>query len=300
MSTLLALLVTSLGLGLLAQRSKRFPPQTNEALNAFILNVSLPALVLRAMHQVPLTTSLLGGAAMMWMQILGAWGLFVVLGKLFKWPRGTVGALVLTGGLGNTAFVGLPLIEAVIGKSALGVGVFVDQIGSFLALSTVGMVVAGWASGQASSPVAIVKRVALFPPFIALVVALLLRPFTYPAFVETTLVRLGDMLTPLALFSIGFQLRFVGMRERLNAIGSGLLYKLALSPLMAGLTLALLMPTDSVVWKVAVLQCAMGPMVTGGILAAQNDLDPPLAAAMVGLGTPVSALTLIGVIAAIS
>ena len=37
---------------------------------------------------------------------------------------------------------------------------------------------------------------------------------------------------------------------------------------------------------------AMPPMVTGGILASQNDLDPPLAAAMVGVGIPLSAATI--------
>jgi predicted permease len=48
--------------------------------------------------------------------------------------REQLGALALCCGLGNTSFVGLPLIEAIAGKEALGPAAVVDQLGSFLAL----------------------------------------------------------------------------------------------------------------------------------------------------------------------
>lgn len=291
MSGLIALLVTSLGLGFLARRTGLFPRDTHVAVNALVLYVALPALVLRVMHEVPLTPGLLVGAAMLWLQFLLAWALFALLGRAFDLPRGVVGALVLTAGLSNTAFVGLPVIEAALGPGALGVAVFVDQMGSFLTVSTLGMVAAAWAAGKATDARAMVRKVVLFPPFLALVAALLLRPLHYPPFVETTLHRLGELLTPLALFSVGFQLEHTGLRTRLGALGVGLTYKLVLSPLIAGLVLLLFVSAESVVWKVTVLQCAMSPMVTGGILASQNQLDPPLAAAMVGVGTFAAAIT---------
>jgi predicted permease len=40
-----------------------------------------------------------------------------------------------------------------------------------------------------------------------------------------------------------------------------------------------------------VLEAAMGPMITGGIIAMQKGLNPPLVAAMLSLGIPLSLLT---------
>ncbi|NEJ26314.1 AEC family transporter, partial [Rhizobium leguminosarum] len=51
MGQVIGLLGVCLVLGVLARASGRFPGGTAPAFNAFILNVSLPALVLRAMHR---------------------------------------------------------------------------------------------------------------------------------------------------------------------------------------------------------------------------------------------------------
>ncbi len=300
MSGLLSVLVASLGLGLLARRSKLFPAQTPAALNAVVLNVALPALVLRAIHTVPMSTELFVAAAMMWVVFLGAWGLFTLLGRVARLSSRTVGALVLTGGLSNTAFIGLPVLEAVWGPKALGIGVVIDQLGSFLVMSTLGLAVAAASSGESASPAAIAKKVAFFPPFIALVVAFLLRPVEYPLWLDTVLERFGSMLTPLALFSVGFQLQISGLRERMGPLAAGLGWKLVLAPSVVAAVLALFIGTDALVWKATVVQSAMAPMVTGGIIASQYDLDPPLAAAMVGLGIPLSAATIATLVALVT
>ena len=297
MAGLIALLFASLLLGIVARRVRAFPPATPHALNAVILYIALPALVLKVLRSVHLSVALGFAASMLWLQFVAALGLFLLLGRIFKWSRSTIGAVTLTAGLSNTAYVGLPVIEAVFGHNALGIGVMVDQLGSFLVLSTLGMATAAALSGSRTQPRMIAKRVILFPPFLALVAALALHGVAFPSWADLTLQRLGDLLTPLALFSVGFQLEVGGLRGRISGLGAGLLFKLVISPILAGLVFALLTSPASLEWKVTVLQCAMPPMVTGGILAAQYDLDPPLAAAMVGLGIPVSAGTLAAVIA---
>ncbi len=300
MQGLVALVVLSLAAGMIARRTKRFPLQTAEAVNALVLNVALPALVLRAMHRVELEWGLLAGAAMLWLQFLFAALLFTGLGRLARLPRGTVGALVLTAGLSNTAFMGLPIIEATLGRDALGTAVFVDQLGSFLLVATLGLAFAAAASGRRLEPRAVAAKLLGFPAFIALACAFALRGVEFPLWLDTTLLRLGELLTPLALFSVGFQLRLGKVRERLGALALGLGYKLVLAPLLLALTLLLFEDRASQTWTVTVLQCAMPPMVTGSILAAQHDLDPPLAAAMVGVGIPVSAATLAAVISLVT
>jgi predicted permease len=100
------------------------------------------------------------------------------------------------------------------------------------------------------------------------------------------------MMTPLALFSVGFQLQLGALRERVGPLFVGLTYKLLLAPALAAAVLMLFTDPTTLVWKSTVVQSAMAPMVTGGIIAADHDLDPPLAAAMVGVGIPLSAATL--------
>jgi hypothetical protein len=291
MSQLAGLLAASLLLGALARRSGRFPEQTALVLNAYVLNVALPALVLRAVHRLTLAPELFAAAATPWFVFGGAWLFFRALGPRLGLPPRTVAALVLTAGLSNTAFVGLPLIEGLMGREALRVAVVIDQLGSFLAVGTVATLFAARATAKDTRPVALLKKVVGFPPFLALVAAFLAHPWDWPAWVEVVLGRLGDLLTPLALFSVGFQLRPSGLKGRVPALALGLGYKLVVAPLGVVLLLLALPGMGRLTFEVSVLQAAMAPMVTGAILAADNGLDPELSALMVGLGIPLSFAT---------
>lgn len=292
MTHLLALLGLAFGLGLLARRSARFPAGTPAALNAFLLNVALPALVIRAVHALELTPALAGVALAPWLLFLGAWALFALAARPLGLAPETRACLVLTAGLGNTAFVGLPLTEALLGPGALPVAVVADQLGSFLTLVTLGAYVAshGAAARHGAGPVRwgdVALRVLTFPPFLALVVAVLSRPFALPGWLDAALARFGALLTPLALFSVGFSLRLGGVGARARALALGLGYKLVLGPALgAALLWALRVPPP--VMAPAVLQLAMAPMVSAALLAAEHDLDAELGTLMVGLGLPLS------------
>jgi hypothetical protein len=290
-SHLIALLVVSLVLGLLARRCGRFPEQTALVLNAFILNVAVPALVLRVVHKVSLAPELLAAAATPWLVFGGSWLFFRTVGPRLGFAPDTVSALVLTSGLSNTAFVGLPLLEGLMGPKALEVAVVVDQLGSFLALATVATLFAARAAAKDTRPGVLLRKVLGFPPFLALVAALLARPWEWPGWLDGVLGRLGELLTPLALFSVGYQLRLSGMKGRVRALALGLGYKLVLAPVMVALVLLVLPGIGRLTFEVSVLQAAMAPMVTGAILAADHGLDPELSALLVGLGIPLSFAT---------
>jgi hypothetical protein len=289
MSNVIGLLGACLVLGALARRSGRFPEAAPVALNAFVLNVALPALVLRAVHGLAFAPGLLLAAATPWLVFLMAFGLFRGLGGRLGLSRDTAACLVLTGGLSNTAFVGLPMAEALLGHAALGVAVVVDQLGSFMVLGTLATLFAARASAEVELDTgALLKRFLVFPPFLALVLGLVLRPFAYPGWVEALLERLGDMLTPLALFSVGFQLRLGRVHHHVRPLVLGLGYKLVLAPAVIALLVLGIPGMPSLTRQTIVLQAAMAPMVSGAILAAEHDLDPELSALMVGIGIPLS------------
>jgi len=293
MIAVISLLGVCLVLGVLARRTGRFPPETAVVLNAFILSVALPPLVLRVVHQLEFRPGLFAAAASPWVIFLAAVALFRWVGPRLGLKRESVAALVLTGGLSNTAFVGLPMSEALLGQEGLAVAVVVDQLGTFLVLATLATLFAARASAgedEALRPAALLRKVMTFPPFIALVLALVLRPLSFPAWLDTVLERLGSTLTPLALFSVGFQLQLRGLRARAGALALGLGFKLALAPALVVLALWAL-PVAPIVREATIMQNAMAPMVSGAILASQHKLDPELAALMVGFGIPLSFLT---------
>jgi predicted permease len=288
------LLVVCFLAGVLLKRTGRFPAATPAALNGFVIHVSLPALALLHIHNLRLDRALLYSAAMPWLLFGAAVLFFRYLGRLFSLSRATVGALILVGGLGNTSFVGLPMIEAYYGKELLGVGLIADQLGSFLVLSTLGIFAATLYSAGEISPRQMARKVLIFPPFQALILAFLLTPVPFPAWLATVLQKLGDTLTPLALASVGFQLQLSHIKGELKPLSLGLLYKLLLGPALLALLYVILLGGSGKVMQVTLFEAAMAPMITAGIIAVDHDLNPPLVTLMLGIGIPLSFVTLPG------
>lgn len=288
----LALLALCFVAGLFLQRSPAFPKEAHKVLNGYVIWVSLPALVLVHIPKVQLEADLLLPVLTPWLVACMAVCLFAGLARFFGWSRATWVTLVLTGGLGNTSFLGLPMVEALIGAEGLGLALLIDQLGTFLALYTVGLPLAGWASGQATSWGSVVRSVVLFPPTVALFLALLLHPFmVFPSWLDGALLRIGASLAPVALVAVGLQLQ-IGeiMREKLTLF-VGLFYKLLLAPFLIYLFLMGIQVQDPLVVAVTTLENAMAPMITGSIVAVQFGLNARLASLMVGVGIPLSFLT---------
>jgi predicted permease len=222
---------------------------------------------------------------------LGA-GFFWVWGHWLRLSRASIGALTLVGGLGNTSFVGLPMIESLHGPDGMALGLLIDQLGSYLALSTVGVLAATlYGAEERASLRAMATKVATFPPFVALVVALALRQVPFPPAFDLLLARVGDTLAPLALLSVGMQLRFNALREQRRALCLGLVYKLVACPALVVGVLLLLDNGVGTVSRVSVIEAAMPPMIGAGIVAAQARLNAPLVSTMIGIGIPLGLST---------
>jgi predicted permease len=84
-------------------------------LNTCIIYVAFPALILSRLHGPHLRPDLLLSVMMPWLMFLMGAALFWTVARYLDLPPNTTGALMQTGGLGNTSFVGLPIIEALSG-----------------------------------------------------------------------------------------------------------------------------------------------------------------------------------------
>lgn len=184
------------------------------------------------------------------------------------------------------------MIEAYYGKEGLVHGIIVDQLGSFMVLSTLGIFTAGIYSNGKLSALSILRRVTAFPPFIALTAAVFLMPFDYPEWFALLLGRLGDTLAPIALVSVGYQLRLSHLSGNTRNLVLGLSFKLLIAPLLLSLLYLGLFGMQGLPVRITLFEAAMPPMITAGIIASEHHINPPLASLMVAVGIMASFFTL--------
>ena len=287
------LLMACFLVGMLLRWSGRLPANAHAVLNGFVIHVSLPALTLLYVHALRLEAGLLIPIAMPWVMFGVGFLLFRAAGRLLALSRGTVGALILTGSLANTSFIGLPMIEAYYGAQGLALGILIDQMGTYLVLSTLGLVVAAtYGHGAGISARSVTRRLLTFAPFLSLLVAVLLIPLPYPAWFDVLLRRLGTTLVPLALVSVGFQIQWSAVRGKLRELAMGLGFKLVAGPAVVALLFAGLLGARGETIQITIFEAAMAPQIGAAIIAMDHDLDPALVTLMVGVGIPLSFLTL--------
>jgi malate permease and related proteins len=280
-------------LGFLLRRSGRLPDNAAASLNGFVVHISLPALTLTYVHGLKLDVSLIPAALMAWVMFGIGCGFFWLAARALNFSRATTGGLMLTGGLANTSFIGLPMIETFYGPQFLGLGILIDQLGSYFVLSTLGILVASfYSSNRSINAKAVIRKIVLFTPFQAFVLALLLMPFEYPVWLDDLLRRLGATLVPIALVSVGYQLHFSHVRGKACALTIGLVFKLIVAPALILLLFASVPGAEGKELSVTVFEAAMGPMIGAAIVAIDHELDPPLLTLMIGVGIPLSFLTL--------
>lgn len=287
-----ALILAMLALGLAFQRLRVFPDNAAEVLNKVVLYVCLPASVLIYAPRLELGREVLAVAAVPWLLLLATVALVSLATRALKLRADEHAVLLLCVALGNTSFLGYPLVRALLGEDALPFAVIYDQFGAFLILSTFGLYVLARYGGDAKpTPALIARRIATFPPFLALVFGLTLMPEAPPAWIAGGLQRLADALLPLVVLAIGLSLQLKLPRDELKPLAAGLALKLAVMPLLA-LAIAPLLGLTAVQHDTVVLESAMPPMITAAALAISHRLAPGLAAAMVGYGILLSLLTL--------
>ncbi len=290
MSSLLMLFVC-LALGVLVARFGKPPSGIVHGINWWVIQIALPALVLAFIPQIKFESQLWFPVAAMWVVFFGAWLVFAVLGRWLHWSRARIGCLTLVCGLGNTSFMGYPMMQALHGKEGLAMAVVADQLGCFPLLASAGVVVASLYAGRTPQPAIIVRRILTFPAFIALVLGVIVGALGgWPELIQNALIPIGGTLTPLALFSVGMQFKFKLGEKQVAAVGLGLGWKMVLAPL-ACVGLGVAAGVSGVTFIVGVLQAAMAPMISAAILADEYGLEPPLANSVLGAGIVLSLIT---------
>lgn len=288
------LLFICLVIGVAFQFVKAFPKNMHLSLNQFVIYVSLPSLGLYYIPKIHISTALLYPLGIAWLGFGLSFLFFYSVGKYYGWSKKLTGCLIITAGLGNTSFVGFPVIEALYGSKGMETAIIVDQPGSFVVMATLGIIVATLFSRESLSTKTIVLKITLFPPFIAFSVALLMNFANqdFPVLLQNVFQRIGSTVTPIALVAVGLQLKIERKSKHWKFLGLGLLFKLIITPLFFYILYRKLFCASGLMIDVSIMEAAMAPMITGVILASSYGLKPKLASMMIGIGIPLSFLTL--------
>jgi len=287
----LAVVLACFALGLLLQRW--IPPATAlvEPLDRAVVGVTLPALILARLPELELGADLVVPVAAAWGAAAVAVVAVVVAARRFAWDRVTTGTLLLVTPLGNTTFLGLAMVEALLGDAARDRALAFDQLGSFLGLAVYGSVVAArWGHGEPGwQPIA--GRLLRFPPFLAVLASFALRAVELPDGLVDGLGAVGQLVGPLAMLTVGLRFRLALSDHGRRAARWCLGIKMGLMPLALLAAAAVAGGLDDPAWSASVLEAGMPPMVTAGVVAGQSDLDGDLAATVVGAGLLLALVT---------
>lgn len=287
-----ALILFMLALGMLFARLKALPANAAETLNRVVLYVCLPAAVLTYVPRLHLDPSLLGLVATPWLLALATFALVWLADRWLGFRRDEYAVLLLCVALGNSSFIGYPMVRALLGDQALPYAVVYDQFGTFVLLSTFGLyILARYSGDMPPSAGEILRRIVKFPPLWALVFGLTLMPEHPPAWIGAGLQRLSDAMLPLVMLAVGFSIQLRLPRDEVRPLAVGLTLKLLAMPLLA-LPLSWAFGLHGQMLQVNVLESAMPTMITAAALAISHNLAPRLAAALVGYGILLSLATL--------
>ncbi len=278
------LILLCLVLGYAMQRFQIFSQDAPKTLNLFVIYVSLPAMILLQVPKLSFSNELLIPVVIAWIVMAVSAIMTLYLSRFYGFSKEVTGSLMLVAILTNSSFLGIPIIHAYMGESALAYIMIYDQFGTFLAFALYGTFIVSYYSHASEVNLKIIAtKIAIFPPFLALVLALMLMGVSFEEHIVKVLFTLSNTIVPIALVAVGLQLQLRLSKEELKPFSVALVIKLLIAPLVA-LMVAKLFGWSNQASHVSILEAGMAPMITAGAMASMAGLAPKLSSAIVGYG----------------
>ncbi|EHQ30345.1 AEC family transporter [Mucilaginibacter paludis] len=278
--------------GMVFQAARLVPADAHKGINTWILYLALPAVSFKYIPSIHWSAQMLFPALSSVVVWAGSWVFMELYCRSKKYTQRTRSTLELASGYSNTSFLGFPLIAAYFGEQYLSIAIICDQM-MFLLLSTTGIinVVKGDRTGAGRAGVVmILKRLVTFPPFIGCVLALVLSHFFNLSFAQPFFGKLAATVGPLALFSVGLQLKFKGWKQQISQLSVTMLYKLMIAPVLV-LIAALVIGIRGDIARVSIFEAAMPTLITSSIISEQFHLNFRLVNLIIGVSILVGFFT---------
>ncbi len=285
------LILLAIVIGYIINRLNIFSKDAPTILNQFAIYISLPAMILLQIPKLSFSIDMIIPIIVAWIVMFISAILILVLSKIFSFSKEITGSLMLVSILTNSSFLGIPIINAYMGESAMPYVLVYDQLGTFIALATYGTFIASYYSNKNKITFKIMTlKVLTFPPFLSLIVALFLIGVEFNPVITKVLSSFASTIVPVALVAVGLQLQLRLPREEIKPFSVALIVKLIIAPLIAFI-ICKIFNWNNQASIVSIMEAGMAPMITAGAIASMAGLAPRLSTAIVGYGIIISFIT---------
>ena len=262
-------------------------------LTTVVYTLLLPALVLDVLWDSPLgwesSRLALTAAGGVLACILLAWAAY----RIGRTPPAITGALIIASAFPNATYMGLPVLEQLLGPWARGIAIQYDLFACTPLLLTLGILIARH-YGHHDHRENVMIGLSKVPPLWAAITAVALNMGGIPQtqWLDDFLSLLGGPVVPLMLISLGLGLRWSEWRPRYaSLLLPVLIIQLIIAPWLVhaiGKGIGL----DARVLQGAVLEAAMPSLVLGIVLCDRYGLNVGVYAIAVTLTTAMSLITI--------
>ncbi|NPV87993.1 AEC family transporter [Coprothermobacteraceae bacterium] len=264
MAVIVSLLLL-IALGYVLRAYRILDAADGKTLYKLIFDIALPALAFQAMYLSTFDRGLVAIAA-------GVLILHVLGNALFRVAPPRLKEVVFAGWLGNTAFMGYPIVQMIYGQEALVKAVVYDQ-------TNIALVILLWIGRDWKS--------LLRAPFIGMALGFLLHNVPLPSVVLDAIRMVASLTSPLAMIYTGFNLNV----NWVSRVVPAAVMKLAVLPAI-GLAVAKTFGLPQLDASVFVLQAGMPTMVASVIFGQELRLDTSFLSKAVVMSTIVYPLAL--------
>lgn len=305
-------LIAWVGLGIIL--GHRLPPIVPVYLGKFLFWIGVPISIVTFLRQANLSESVWVAPLVAWMAI----GLGAGLGWLwiraqawlepFRHKRSLLqhialhlplyctakpsqGSFLLSTMIGNTGYLGYPVILTLVGSHYFAWALFYDTLGTTLGAYSVGIALAARFGLGSQSYWQLLQAMVSNPGFSSFVIGLGFRSVPLPAAIEQGLLQIAWAMLALSLLLMGMRLSQIASWRSVKQAAISLAIKMMVVPLFLGVALPYWGITGAP-QLVIVLQMAMPPAFATLIIAEAYDLDRELTVTTLALGSGVVLLTL--------
>ncbi|WP_088538244.1 AEC family transporter [Methanobrevibacter sp. 87.7] len=280
-----------LAIGFIAKRFNLLSANEGATINKVVVYLAMPFLVFRSLYDAN-------------MSLLPTLGKFPIIGFISAFLVGIVSYLLFVGMklpdkqkyallsviiMGNTGFVGFPVVMGVYGVSGLVRAIFFN-ITDVLMMIVVYLIFVIKFGGEYKE---VVKRIFSFPVLWGLIIGLLFNLYHIPiGTVGTNIINyLADITIPLIILSLGLSMNFKGFGKKFGLTLTGSVLKLFVYPFFAFFILKLFGITgfDN---EIALIEAAMPSAMLSISYVMEFGLDVELTSDIIVFDTLLSLVTL--------
>lgn len=230
-----------------------------------------------------------------WVAPLIAWGAILLgLGLAWLWqrycsepvlnPRPTRGSFFLSAMVGNTGYLGYPVVLALVGADSFAWALFYDLLGTMPGAYGLGVAIASRHGTSSSAPKSLLATLLYNPTLWSFGAGLVLRSAALPPALTQGLQAAAWGCVSLSLLLIGMRLSQLHFGQNVRWAIASLSIRMLIVPLLIGVAITSL-GMSGAPRLVMVLQSAMAPAFATLVISEAYDLDRNLSVTTLALGT---------------